>query len=631
VSPFPTFKDEAALASNPFDTPQIWTDLTLRTRLRSWRRGRQTESDRPDTGRSSTTFENTDRALDNENAASVYAGLVLPMRRIRSRATLDGSTWYDLFTTFVDPQAGWQPVQEGPGYAEVVAAANDGFDVLQTAQFTELDSFPQQTVGQRINAILDRFTWPTGTSDGWRLGDATLSLLGTSTFLDYLPLGRSIEIGPTLVQAAPAGSLTGQSPLDQIQQAADTENGVFFFDERGSPVFHDRYHSLLATRAITSQATFVDHDNYAPGAPTTNLCPNPSFETNTTGWIANFAGATINDFSSSGGWSKFGTKSCHVKGTKDNTATGRSLLIAPSVLIPVTVGQAYSLSAYVKTVDPSVPTGIGVNAGYVMFLQWYDVTATSLGISAIAQAADEGVDGLRLKVENVVAPTGTVTCQIVIRIDSTSALDVIEFYVDGVQLEQGPVASAYCDGDQPGCSWAGVPHASQSVRGTTFLYASVTPSTSPVVNDYLITRAGGSQQEALDTVSIGLYRQRSKTLDTLHTSDLEVIDFGRYKVIATREPHRRYDEMTLTPGDDAAMWQQILTLGIGDRITVLASPPGGGAPDDRDMFIEAVAVDIGPGVNAQVVYRLSPGNQVKGWVLGDAINSILGTTTNIVY
>jgi hypothetical protein len=427
---FPTFIDEVALASDPFDSPQIWTNLTARTRLRSWRRGRQTEGDRPDTGRSSTTFENLDRALDTENTASPYYPHVLPMKRIRSRASLDGVTWYDLFQTFVDPTQGWQIAQNDPGYAEVIAVGNDGFDVLGTAAFVDADSFPQQTAGQRINAILDRFSWPAGTAAGWTLGDAALSLLGTSTFLDYLPLGRSTEAGPTLVQAAPAGSLTGQFALDQIQQASDTEDGVFFFDERGSPVFHDRYHSLLSPRAITSQATFSDHDNFSAGR---------------------------------------------------------------------------------------------------------------------------------------------------------------------------------------------------------ILYTSLTPSSSPIVNDWLVTYAGGVAQEALDTVSIGRYRIRSKSVDTLHLNALAAIDYGRYKVIATREPHRRYDEMTLTPGDDSATWLQVFTLEIGDRVTVMYSPPGGGAADSRDMFIEAVSVDVGPGTNASVTYRLSPGNQVMGWVLGDAINSLLGTTTNLVY
>jgi hypothetical protein len=37
-------------------------------------------------------------------------------------------------------------------------------------------------------------------------------------------------------------------------------------------------------------------------------------------------------------------------------------------------------------------------------------------------------------------------------------------YVDAMQLENKPYATTYCDGDQPGCSWLGTAHASQSYR-----------------------------------------------------------------------------------------------------------------------------------------------------------------------
>jgi len=118
---FASFVDEVAFASLPFGDPQVYTDLTARTRLRSWRRGRQSETVQTDTGTSSTTFENMDRALDSENKASVYYPNVLPMRRIRCTVTLGGTTYY-LFTHFIDPLQGWQLIQDSPGYAEAVVA-----------------------------------------------------------------------------------------------------------------------------------------------------------------------------------------------------------------------------------------------------------------------------------------------------------------------------------------------------------------------------------------------------------------------------------------------------------------------------------------------------------------------------
>lgn len=401
---YPYFLDEVAFASLPFDTPQIYSDLTARTRLRSWSRGRRSERDRPDRGTSTTVFENMDRALDSVYAGSPYFPNVVPMRRIRSRAIFDGVS-YPLFTNFVAPEYGWQLDQSTTGYSEATAVAYDGFDVLSTAQFTSLDSFPSQSVSDRITAILDLFSWPAA--------------------------DRDIDTADTaLVQSAAVGSLAGQSALDQIQAASDTENGVFFIDGRGFATFHSRYYPLLNARALTSQATFCDKANFAPGY---------------------------------------------------------------------------------------------------------------------------------------------------------------------------------------------------------YLYKSLTPSSSPVVNDYLVTRNGGTQVEALDSVSIGNYRRRSQTLTTLHVTDSDALDYGRYKVVATRDPQRRYDEMTLTPAGDAAMWLLLLQLQIGDRITVMSSPPGGGSADVREMFVEAVKFDMGPGVNSSVTLRLSPGNSTTGWILGDATHGVLGSTTILVY
>lgn len=399
---FSAFVDEVAFESNPFDTDQVWTDVTDRTRLRSWARGRQSENDQADTGTATPTYDNSDRALDPENTGSPFYPNVLPMRRVRCRAVVAGVTYY-LYTCFVSPLYGWQMIQDQPGYAEVAPLCNDGFDVLATAQFTADDTLPAQTPGARIAAILDRFDWPTDE----RTIDDTSS--------------------QTNIQARAAGDLTGRSALDEIQSAAATEDGVFFINGEGYAVFQDRYHKLLNERATTPQATFTD--------------------------IANFT-----------------------------------------------------------------------------------------------------------------------------------------------------------DGD--------------------FLYQSLKPSTSAIVNDYLVTREGGVQQEALDTASRDLYRLRSTTLDTLHVTDEEALEFGQYKLAQTKDPHRRYDELVLTPCDDVDLWTIILQLEIGDRVTVKQSPPGGGTPDVRDMHIEAISGSTGPTTEAQITFRLSPAAQVVGWLLG---TSTLGVDTVLVY
>lgn len=49
-----------------------------------------------------------------------------------------------------------------------------------------------------------------------------------------------------------------------------------------------------------------------------------------------------------------------------------------------------------------------------------------------------------------------------------STPDAMSFWVDGVQYEQNSGATEYCDGDQYGCTWLGVPHSSASQREVEF-------------------------------------------------------------------------------------------------------------------------------------------------------------------
>jgi len=63
-----------------------------------------------------------------------------------------------------------------------------------------------------------------------------------------------------------------------------------------------------------------------------------------------------------------------------------------------------------------------------------------------------------------VAYTETSSAARRIFITKNSSADTTAFYVDGLQVEAQSEATTYCDGDQPGCYWNGVSHASTSTR-----------------------------------------------------------------------------------------------------------------------------------------------------------------------
>jgi hypothetical protein len=164
-----------------------------------------------------------------------------------------------------------------------------------------------------------------------------------------------------------------------------------------------------------------------------------------------------------------------------------------------------------------------------------------------------------------------------------------------------------------------------------FLYASAPPSSSKIVNEYRVTRRGGTEMTAADGASILKYRPRVQPVQTLHTTDAEALNYAQYRVTLDKDPQRRYDQLTITPGADSDMWLQVLSRQIGDRITVMQSPPGGGAPDVRDMIIEAVNASVGPTTHASWTWRLSPAPVRSGWTLGDPVYGVLGSTTVLTY
>lgn len=180
-----------------------------------------------------------------------------------------------------------------------------------------------------------------------------------------------------------------------------------------------------------------------------NLCTDPSFESGTAGWALS-GSATI---AQSAAIAQFGSKSLRVVAT---AAFGGAYLPA---FIPVTPSTAYTLSVYVAPDAGGTP----------IRARWDEYTAGSVFVATRQVTITPSVGWQRVSVTAATDPT-TVFVQPVI--DSPTAAQ--GFFIDGVQLEAGASASAYCDGDQPGCRWEGAPELSRSYRGGLF-YPNVRP------------------------------------------------------------------------------------------------------------------------------------------------------------
>lgn len=107
-------------------------------------------------------------------------------------------------------------------------------------------------------------------------------------------------------------------------------------------------------------------------------------------------------------------------------------------------------------------------------------------------------------------------------------------------------------------------------------------------------RDGGSVVQADDSTSQGANRIKtwSKT-DLVLEDDTQVTDYTAWILNLSKDPENRFTEMVIYPlADPDNLFPQVLGRQIGDRITCIRRPPGGGTAIQRDVFIRAIKHEI---------------------------------------
>jgi hypothetical protein len=232
---------EVAFTSNPTEAT-TWTDVSAYVRSVSIRRGRQHELDRIESGTCEIVLDNRDRRFDPDYADGPYYGQLIPMRRVRVRATYDDTTW-PLFAGYVE---NWGSQWINPSDAIATLSAADGFKMLALVELD--DTYVEELSSTRVENVLDDAGWTDGNS--WLLGTGELD---STTILG--PSGdREISLGQSTMQA---DTVADTSALAYLQTVELSENGLIFIDAAGSIVFHGR-HRRSQPPYTDLQATFGD-------------------------------------------------------------------------------------------------------------------------------------------------------------------------------------------------------------------------------------------------------------------------------------------------------------------------------------------------------------------------------------
>jgi hypothetical protein len=226
-------------------TGLTYTSITSSVLRWGYRRGRQRQLQKPETGTAYLELDNSSGNFDPENVSSPYynssatptaigdvlyegAGLGMrPGRHVWIWATW-GGTIYDLFYGFVTR---WQPIElEGKREPIVRVEASDLLGWIGR--------------GTQLNVQV---------SGGLKTGEGIEDML-TDPAVGFDASFVDVDDGTVTVQSM--GS-TDTNLLTALQSYAETEEpGIFFVDGLGRFVYHDHLRRLSRERSIVRQATF---------------------------------------------------------------------------------------------------------------------------------------------------------------------------------------------------------------------------------------------------------------------------------------------------------------------------------------------------------------------------------------
>ncbi|HEX7995894.1 MAG TPA: hypothetical protein VF506_18395, partial [Streptosporangiaceae bacterium] len=139
----------------------------------------------------------------------------------------------------------------------------------------------------------------------------------------------------------------------------------------------------------------------------------------------------------------------------------------------------------------------------------------------------------------------------------------------------------------------------------------VTYDFATLYNGASIANQGGTVQAAFDAASQATFGVASifDSESLIADGDFQSLGYAQHVVLVSKDPELRFSDITLLPRRDPAdLFPQALGRQIGDRITIIRRPPGGGSAITRDVFIRGIT------------HTFTSKTWVTTWVLEDATN-----------
>lgn len=604
-----------------------WTDVTADVREVTTHRGRQRALDQFAAGTCQVTLNNRVRRYDPQysGAGAPYNGNILPMRRIRVRATYNAVT-YDLFSGFID---GWEQIYDPPRESVAVVSATDAFKVLTNIDLDSVYAEEVQAAGPMM--------W-------WRMaGNDTTGVVNTDGEFPLLPIGTAQPDwnAPSLVALDSNTAVSFSAATIGLQNVFP--EGTWPFATAGTVSFLYRYvagadmgNVMFSAASLAATGVRYGFDvllQLILGRVEVLMTTDGGFfSAQTTG--VNLKDGLIHHVVIT--WAPAADILIYVDGV-DRTdpisdTLGGSLADVTSKWIAVVNAGDYppyiangqlptwdELALFSTALSPTQVTTLAAAA----VTPWVgDVTGTRAGRildAADWPTADRDIDaGL-----SVLQATGlqTSALEALQKVEATeqgllfiNAAGQVRF-VGRTELSSAPYTTSQATfGD----SGAELPY-----RDIQYTY-----NDELIYNEITVTRVGGIPQTVSDATSQTAYLRRAQVLDgLLNDSDSASRDLANYRLAIYKDPLDRLTGLTVAPEKaPATLYPQVLGREIGDRLTVKRRPQGVGSAISQDANIEGITHSITP--DAWVTsWNLTPANTLQFWLAGVTGASEAGIST----
>lgn len=261
---------------------------------------------------------------------------------------------------------------------------------------------------------------------------------------------------------------------------------------------------------------------------------------------------------------------------------------------------------------------------------------TGARINRVLDSARWGAEDRIVGAGDTTVQATTLEGEALTELQLVAATEIGELYVDGggrvvfrgrnalLQDERSAVAQAVF-GDGPG----ELPYKDlqQATDDATFANeVRVTRAAIPSTGDEGDTPDEPVEQVASDPTSQALFYTKTYTPDTapILRTDGEALQYAQWLLAIAGEPEIRFTSIQIEPAvQPAQLWPHALGREIGDRITVIRRPPGGGDPITKDCFIRGITHEFG-GESWTTTWTLQDATRQGGFfVLDELITGVL--------